>query len=335
MRRVPAILMVLFLVCPLFFAALTTISVSTWALSRSFYAEILGNIDLYQIPDTVSSATWSARDVPGLEGLSFRTSARAMREILSPAYMRSQAVGVLNQVFDVLGARGRSEDITVDLAPVKAALLGEQGKRFALALARDLPVSAAASGFAVGPGRLPLSRPSSLSVERAAEIIAQGLPAFTRGMPDSVRMSDADYGWHWRPTFPLIGVLVMADVLLLLFAGGIWTAAAFVGGATRFERLQWLGWSLFAPAAGVCLMGLAVVIGGSVPWMQWGIESARLSTHGFTASFTAALIDTAHRVVARVGIGFLAVGAIAGGGAMGLLAWSWSIPEQERKSTEA
>ena len=44
-----------------------------------------------------------------------------------------------------------------------------------------------------------------------------------------------------------------------------------------------------------------------------------------------ALIDAARHVAARAGIGFLATGGIGAGLSLGLLAWSWSIPHDERK----
>jgi hypothetical protein len=65
--------------------------------------------------------------------------------------------------------------------------------------------------------------------------------------------------------------------------------------------------------------------------MRWGIGISRLQPLGFDASFISALIDAARRVVARVGIGFLATAGIAAGVSLGLLAWSWSIPHDERK----
>jgi len=336
MRRVPAILMVVFLVCPLFFAALLTVSVSTWALDRGFYAQLIDDARLYQIPSLQGgSMSWAGSGVPGLETVSLTYSARALREVLSPGYMRTQAMGVLNQVFDVMEARRGADGISVDLAPVKAALLGDAGKRFALALAQDLPVGGA--GFAVRQGRLPAARPSSVSIERAAAIIQEGLPGFVKTIPDRIRLSDnafwrdTAFAGQWGPRISVLGALIFADVVLLLLAGGLWVAAAFIGGANRFERLQWLGWSLLAPAAGVFLIGMFTILPFVFPWVQWGIQSARLELDGFSATFVAALIDLVQHALARVGGGFLAAGAVAGGAAIGLLAWSWSMPPEARK----
>jgi hypothetical protein len=328
--------MVVFLACPLFFAALLTVSVSTWALDRGFYAQLIDDARLYQIPDLPGgSRTWVASEAPWLESVSLAYGARALREVLSPGYMRSQAIGVLNQVFDVMEARRTAGDVSLDLAPVKAAFLGDAGKRFARALAQDLPVGGA--GFAVRQGRLPSARPSSVSIEKAAAIIQEGLPDFVKTIPDRIRLGDnvfwrdTAFAGQWGPRISVLGVLIFADVVLLILAGGLWVAAAFIGGANRFERLQWLGWSLLAPAAGVFLIGMFTILPIVFPWVQWGIHSAHLELDGFSASFVAALIELAQHALARVGGGFLAAGAVAGGAAIGLLAWSWSMPREARK----
>ncbi len=327
--------MVIFLVCPLFFAALLTVSVATWALDRDFYTQLMSDERLYQVPALPDgSMTWIASEMPGLESISLRYGARALREVVTPAYMRTQAVSILNQAFDIMEGRAAAYDVSADLAPVKTALLGDAGKRFALALAQDLPVGGA--DFVMGPGRLPVSRPSAVSIERAAAIIQQGLPGFVKNIPDRIRLSDT---WSIREAsvfmrdgvrFSLLGVLVFADVVLLLLAAGLWIAAAFIGGANRFERLQWLGWPLLVPAAGVFLIGLATILPIVFPWAQWGIESAHLDQNGFSASFVAAIIDLVRHALSRVGEGFLAAGAISVGVAIGLLAWSWSMPREAR-----
>ena len=337
MRRVPAILIVIFLAFPLLFAALATIGVSTWALDRSFYTSLVSDERLYQIPDAVSTATWLPDEISGFGGLPLPAAGRALREILPPAYLRAQAVSVVAQAFDFLEGRARVSDISVGLAPVKKALLGDPGKRFALRLAGDLPVGSAGGDFTVLPGRLPRSRPSTLSVERAAAIIQAGLPTFLKSIPDTARLGDnpsfvyVPVHWGWGPGFSAMGLLIFADIVLLLIAGGFWTAAAFIGAENRFERLQWFGWSLFVPAAAVFLMGLLINVSFISGWVQWGVGTARLDSHGFPPSFVAALIDVARRAMTRAGTGFMAAGAIAGGAALGLLAWSWSMTREERK----
>jgi hypothetical protein len=353
MRRVPAILIAVFLACPLLFTCLVTFSVSTWMLDRHFYLSLFDDARLLQVPDAVSSATWSAQVVEGTGGLQWRSIARAAGTVLTPEYLQGQAQRVVNQVFDWFDGKARQLDITIDAAPVKAALRGDAGRQFSLFLAQDLPVDGSPSDFTVRPGRLPVSRPSTLPVGRAAAIIEDGLPTFMSGIPDTLHLTDFPLsgswlekrdnvspgvtrgtGW-WGPRFNLFGGLLSAAIILLLFGAGFLTAAAFVGGETKFERLQWYGWPLLVPAAGVLLIGLFVLLSVMSPWVRWEIENARLDILGFNAAFISALVDTARHVVSRIAVGFLATGGIAAGAALGLLAWSWSIPHIERKGASA
>jgi len=341
MRRVTAILIVVFLACPLLFVSFIAIAVSTWTLDRHFYLSLLDDERLFQVPDAVSSASWSEAVIEGTGGLQWKSVGRAAGVVLTSEYLRGQAARVVNQVFDFFDGRSRRFDISIDTTPVKAALRGDAGRRFARLLAEDLPVGGSAADFKLRPGRLPVSRPANVSVDRAAAIIVAGLPSFVSAIPDTVRLSDDPWlrtGTNpgaGGPRFHLFGAFLAASIILLVIAGGFWTAAAFVGGETRFERLQWFGWSLLAPAAGVLLMGLLVTLVSFTPWMRWGIESAELQPLGFNASFISALIDAARHVVTRVCVGFLATGGIGAGISLGLLAWSWSIPREERKSATA
>jgi hypothetical protein len=328
MRRVPAILIVLFLACPLFFAALVTISVSTWALDRNFYLGLLSDEQLYQVPDATTSATWGGAAIPGLEGISWRSVGRASKEIFTPAYLRGQALRITSDVFDTLEGRESVAELSIDFAPVKQALLGEPGKRFARTLAEDLPVGGAVADFQVSRSNLPRLRPATISVDRATSIIQAGLPELVKSIPDTYRIE----AWRWGrfPRFSALGMLVLVDVVLLLIAGGFWVAAGFIGGANTFERLQWLGWSLLAPALGVLTIGLLINMSLFWGWIRWGIESARLATQGFSEGFAAALLDAVRHCMMRIGTGFIATGAIAGGVAAGLLAGSWAMPKTAR-----
>jgi len=337
MRRVPAILIVLFLALPLLFAALLTVGISTWALDRGFYVGLIDDERLYQIPDAVSSATWWVIQVPGL---SLPSSLKAAREVLTPAYLRSQAVRAIGQLFDFLDGK-RPFDLSLDLTPVKTALLGDPGKRFARILAEELPVGGAASGFVVSPGRFPTSRPAAISVDRAAAIIQAGLPTFVKKIPDTARLSD-DPGYHsvatpggmWQ-VFPALTALVIADLVLLFLAAGCLVAAVFIGGATRYERLQWAGWPLLVPAVGTFLVGLFITLSFFSGWVRWGVENAGLGSFGFDRSFIAALLNASQRAMTRIGVGFIVTGAVAAGISLGLLGWSWSIAPEDRRGAHA
>jgi hypothetical protein len=77
-------------------------------------------------------------------------------------------------------------------------------------------------------------------------------------------------------------------------------------------------------------MGLLTMLGLFSGWTAWGIGQAQLPELGFAPSFADAVVETARHALSRVGIGFIATGAAACGISLGLLAWSWSIPQSER-----
>ncbi len=333
MRSFPAALISVLLVFPLFLCALSVVGISTWALDRSFYAGILSDVRLYQIPDAISAATQVSIQMPDKSSLSFRVSPRALKQILSSDYMRSQALSALTGVFDFLEGKTQVPDPALDLAPIKKALAGSQGKRFARVFVQDLPVGGPGGQFTVSPGRLPQSRPSSLSVEKATAIVTAGLPAFASIIPNTLRLSDYPgfrnneaRMWGW-PGFPAIRGLIIADVILLVLAAAFWAAAAFLGGIDARQRLQWLGWSLLAPAAAVFLVGLVVSLAMLSHWVGGGVASAHLESLGFDSDFGPAIAEAARTAIGRVGTTFLAAGAIAAGVSLALLGASWSMPK--------
>ena len=329
MRKVPAVLIVVFLVFPLFCAALLTISVSTWALDRRFYAGLLSDERLYEIPTLLDNTQWSGST--GFAGPFLFRNPAALREIATGPYMRSQALAIMNAGFDFLDGRSHTFDPAIDLAPLKKALATEAGKRFALATARGLPVCASSEGFSLKEGTIPRCRPSSISVEKAAALITAALPSLAAKLPDTLRLSELPEAryipprWWGRSGFSALGALVLADVVLLVIACGFWVAGALVGGATLRERLLWLGWSLFAPSVLVCLCGIGALIPLAGGWVWDGIRSAELGAVGFSAGFSTAVFEAARHAVWRVTAGFLAAGGIAIGISIGLVVWAMTL----------
>ena len=342
MRRIPAVLIVIFLVFPFFMAALMTVSVSTWVLDRNFYADLLGDARLYQIPSAAWSRGWLRVEALRITGMSVESVGGALKQILTPEYLRAQALKALDDAFDFIDGRSTVFDPSIDLVPVKKALSGGAGKRFARTLAEDLPVGKAGDRFVMEPGSLPRVRPSSISVDRAAALIVAGLPAYVKAIPDTLRLSDATSPlltprrWGPWPGFSALRALVLADVILLLLASAFWVAAAFTGGSDRRERLQWFGWSLFMPSVLVFLCGLSISVGLGSEWVRFGVASARLESLGYGPEFPAAVLEVARLAMSRVATGFLATGAIAGGVSLGLLAWAWTTTgETDRARKQA
>lgn len=277
MRSIPAALIAVFLVVPLFLAALFTVAVSTWVLDRGFYASLIDDERLYEFPRGITNEEW--KEAARGSGILLLRDPALMKEIVTPAWMRSQALSVLGQAFDFVEGKASTFDPVLDLAPLKKAIAAKGGARAALA-----------------------SR-----------------------TPDTIRLSEMP-GAEFVPArlwmargFSALGALVLADVILLLLAGGFWVAAAFIGGANTRERLLWLGGCLLPPAAIVFLSGLGTLVPLAGSWMLEGINSARLESLGFGPGFTEAVIGAARHAVGRVSTGLLATGGIAAGIAVALI----------------
>ncbi len=333
MRKVLAGFLSVVLVFPLFMAALVTVAVSTWVLDRDLYTRVLGDARLYEIPAgsrTEGFLYWPW--TPELGAVPPASASAALREVVTADYMKSQALALLDDSFDFVEGRSEILDPVIDLVPVKNALKGEGGKRFARALAASLPVCASQGSFAVRNGVIPSCRPSGVSVARAAEVILQALPQAVSRIPDSYRAHEnaglrIDRG-RWKPAwgFSLKNSLILADVVLMLAACSAWLLASFIGGADARGRLYWLGGMLLIPAVPVFLIGLVVNTGVAADAALFGIESARLGAYGFSRGFVDGLFGAAGAMIGRISAGFLATGAVALGLSIALLFWGRSRP---------
>jgi hypothetical protein len=325
MRWLPALLLVLVFVIPLFIGGLSSVAVATFVLDRSWYAGLLSDERLYDLPEAVSGATWQT-DVPGLAGFPRSMSRDALRELLPPAYLRDQASAVIDQLFTYLWGRGPL-DLSLDLAPIKADLVGEPAKRFALALAKGLPEAAAAT--APARGTIPAARPKGWTVDQTARFIEGSLPTVLARVPDRVRLGDT-VPLPWRG-FSAFGMLIGAAVFLLFLAAGAWVGSAFTFSSVPRERLLWMGGSLLAPALCVLAIGVGAAVSPlTLPWVRFGIASIDFNPVGLGQGFADAVLDAAAFAARRVATGFLAAGGIAAGIGIGLLVWGGVSPAEKK-----
>ncbi len=277
MRSVPAALVAVLLVVPLFLAALFTISVSTWVLDRGFYASLIDDERLYEIRQAPDPRFWqeAARET----GIAPLSEPAVARKVLTPQYLRSQALSLLDQAFRFAEGTAGTFDPVVDLSPVKKALAAMGGSRAAEA------------------ARIPDSlRLSQVPGARYAPV-----------------------PWWGRSGFSALGALVLADVVLLLVAAGFWVAAAFIGGETTRDRLLWLGGCLLPPSLIVFLSGVATILPFPAGWLLRSFPSIGLGSLGYSAGFSQAVFEAAGTAAGRAAAGFLATGGIAAGIAVAII----------------
>jgi hypothetical protein len=287
MRSVPAALIAVLLVAPLFLAALFTISVSTWVLDRDFYVSLIDDERLYEVRAVPDQRFW--KDAARATGIAPLADPALARKIVTPQYMRSQALSVLDQAFDFANGSAETFDPVIDLSPLRKALTGMGGAR-----------AAAAARI---PDSLRLSRMPGVDYAPAT--------------------------WWNRGGFTALGAMVLADVILLLVACGFWVAAAFIGGENTKDRLLWLGGSLLAPSAVVFLSGLATLVPLAGGWILRGIQSAGLGSLGYSPGFAQAVFQAARTAVGRASVGSLATGGIACGIAIAILVIAATMKQAE------
>jgi uncharacterized membrane protein len=331
LRKVIALLLVIFVVLPLIFTTLIMVAINSWVLDRNFYVNLLDDPNLYEallsqdLPMYVNTR-WFAREINS--DLPPIALDKALREVMTPQYLHDQSVQIVNQAFDTLEGKRDSLDISLDLAPVKAALRGDGGARFAQTLAAQLPACAAGQESLIAGSTLIRCRAANVSTAEATQQIAAALSAFIDQMPDQISLSrePLDLRTEWRP-FNLIFLgslgLSMTIGMLLVLAGVFWLAAAFIGGTNRRERLLWLGWSLLAPAGLVVIMGLAISSPFATGSISLGLERSRYAIEGvqYSAELRQAIVEMASRALAAVAGGFLIAGGISTALAIGLIGW--------------
>jgi hypothetical protein len=331
MRWLPALLLVVLLVMPLFIGGLSAVAVSTFVLDRGWYLGFLSDERLYDLPDAVSSATWH-QTLPGLSAFPPAMGREALRELLPPAYLRDQAGSIMDQVFAYLWGRGPLE-LSVDLAPLKRSLAGDGAKRFALAMAKDMP-EAAASTAAPKRGTIPASRPKGWTVDQTARFIEASLPTVLASVPDRISLGDT-VPLPWKG-FSAFGMLIGAAVFMLFLACGAWIGSGFTFSSVPRERLLWLGGALLAPALCVLAIGVAAAVSPlTIPWARYGIDSVDFAAFGLGQGFADAVLGAAGIAARRVSTGFLATGGIAAGIGIGLLVWGGITPMGGQKNEAA
>ena len=338
MRKILALLLIVAIVFPLTLATLSVISVSSWVLDRSFYTNLLGDERLYEVLLSEDLPnTFQRRIVTEADSLPTGVLSAALRQVVTPDYLRGEVLRLVNDAFDILEGRDSTLDLYLDVAPLKAALRGEAGPRFARALAEALPACADGQDPIAPGGTIQRCRPSDVSVDEAAGLITAALPAFLDKVPDRINLERNPINLRrelrgaefWTSLTASAGLGTAIGVLVFITAS-FWLVAALVGGEDRRERLLWLGWSLIVPAALIFMIGLAINSDLSANWVRFGLNEARIEGVEYSVEFRQALVDVARGALNTIANGFLMAGGVSGAIALALIAWGIGTPPERR-----
>jgi hypothetical protein len=339
MRKLIALFILACVFVPLAFTAMTLASIRPWILNRSFYERIVSDERLYdalftgELPNQFNRKVFASADQLPVKALNI-----ALREVITPEYLRTQSMNLIDQVFSFIEGRGGNFEISFDLKPVKAALAGAAGPRFAAALAAALPPCNAGEEQVAPGGRLARCVAANSSMAAVTDQIVLALPAALENTPDRLLFADpVDLRRNWPSVDWLLGATIRTGldttlfaVIFVAFAVGV--VGAYLGGDNLRGRLKWFSSSLFFPAALLLVTGLSLATPLIVGPLRNELRIADWDGVQYSEPFRHAVTDLTVSLVQQIGNGFLLAGLVCFIIALGLLALGWMVPASERRT---
>ncbi|GAB4528200.1 MAG: hypothetical protein OHK0046_46780 [Anaerolineae bacterium] len=328
MRAVFGAFLFVIIVLPCTLAALYTTSVMTWVLDRTFYKDLLDSEPIYdaflaEMPNFVYEDGISR----GTQEQANTALALALREVVTPAYLREQMSNAVDDFFTLLDDPTFTTQIEIETGPVKDALGGEGGEAFARVYAANL--------LPCTPGEEPRSEDfplirclsSETSVEDAEQLVLEDLPAFREGIPNPLVVSENVTADVQNNNTSIRSVIIGVVIALTVTAGILWLMTGFVAGNTRRRIMMWLGVMLLLPALLVLGTGVSVANGAADATVR-GIQTDEILINNEPVSdeFRDVLAETAVSALERVANGFYLVGGIATATGIMLLVVAFSQP---------
>ncbi len=337
MRKLFAIIFFIILVFPLLFAAMTAVSVVTWALDRDFYIETLDQPEVYAALSTAPLIDRALNAQLRLPADANATELKTLlQSLLTEEYLQQQVRAYVNGLFDYL--QGKTEDFSpvIDLTPLKTALAGEQQDAFLAALLKALPECAPGQSPGFGSDAQaackPAGIPDDLIIEQA---LKPALPFVLAQIPDQVpvegEFAEISENMRWRryipgmaaPASTMLGVLILSMIAL-----GVWYLIGLIADAGWHGRLQWLGWTLLIPSLLVFLLGFAFQGGAAAYWINFGLQRIPAGGSELGSTLSEPLRIVAGAALPRISNAFKMVGGISGAFALVFLFWGIATPRK-------
>ena len=313
MRKFLALLLIAFVVAPLIASMIALLSIDSWILDRDFYVNALSDQRLYEgLLDEELPNRMNQQAIREVDSLPSGALSAALRTVVTPDYMRDQAVTMTNELFDFFEGRAPAPQLSLDLQPIKQEIAGEGGPRFALALAENLPVCAASQEPVAPGGSVMRCRPEDVTVDEAAAQIEDALPRLLETAPNRIELGDPVNlrGTEWFFGLSLRSQLNQVIGVLLLVSLLAWVVAGLIAGNTMRERLIWWGFGLLLPALPCAIAGMAltgVVAGGII---QTGVRGATWEGVAYSEPFNRAIIEVITPALSATGNSLLGLGAV-------------------------
>ncbi len=318
---------------PLAMSAMFMSSLRPWILDHGFYEGVVNNDHVYDLLLNGELANQFNRQVfTAADQLPVTALNSALREVITPNDLRTQSAQVVNDIFDFIQGRASKFDVSIDLMPIKTALTGAAGQRFANTLAADLPFCESDQTAVASGGTLPRCIGHNMSIAATAAQIARALPAALANTPDRLQLSstlDLQHDLSELNAFLDATVrsgLDMAIVMVILLTVLVGVALSYMRGGDLYGNLRWLSKSLFIPAGLFLLVGVAV----SNPLIANTLQSTQWVSIQTSATFNQVLSNMTVLIVQRAGSGLLLTGVLTAVIALVLFMFSWKTNAEER-----
>lgn len=320
MRLFIGLLLFTFIVLPLGMAALILLSVNSWVLDRDFYLRLMDDPALYENLLEQDLPSYFNNEVfPASEAVPSAALTAALREVVTPEYVRDQATTIVNQVFDSLeSVPPAAFDIAFDLRPIKTALQGEKGTAFANTLASKLPACEPGQSARPPSAILPVCVPPDTSPETLAANVVERLPRIIQDIPNDYPVDrnviiDSQTSGMTLTGATLREVLTVAVGAVAALAAFFWLITALIGGRSTRGIFIGLGTMLFIVAGLTVASGFGLMTALVGPYARSAVVSTNLNVG--TQQAVTSFIDV---LGGQIGSSFLVTGGVALAVALGL-----------------
>ena len=302
-RKILGTLLVVLIGLPVLFGVIWAVGLVRASLSSEFLTELPREI-IAEIPASLDGIFAAARD----ENLRLEPGARAWiqaaektgirpSELIEKTgilgWMKGELSRSLSQVGEVLRGESAIHSISIDMRPLKTALLDPEMDRFLESLLENLPpcdeqgLQAWQDRLTAGFGRgddLPACRPVEAAV--AKEVLFGERAREVGKIDDSVEVFENVHPFPFQ-RFGVSRAVSVLSYLLFLFPALIILGGVLLANRTAAGRLRWGGISILAGSLPVLLMAF-----GLKKFSSWALDGGWAFRHsGWTDHWDSVLFD--------------------------------------------
>jgi hypothetical protein len=340
MRKILAFILIIVFVIPLVTAALVLVPVRTWVLDRNFYSRALSGEQLSNILQQSPGFPLKFNLPIQLSQDTLDSLYGVIKQAFTPQYMDSQVQPVVDSILNLVEGKANNLNLSLDIKPIKAAILGEKRDEILSIFALGIPECPFGQTSQTGAQ---VCRPAGISSQSFTQTtLDPALNQVVQSLPDEYAVKTGDNValnryYFWQSTFPGLNVPVVFTILVVLvclLALLFWIISGLVADSAWGSRLVWMGAALLVPAL------LVLVLAALLQWVNaaslFNLGLLRFGQVDLTPEVRTAFSGFFKTVATSVARPFFLSGGIALGLAVMLMAWgSLTKPRKMEAEEEA